>query len=173
MAKILDVGCGSQKLPGAVGLDRVAGAGVDVVHDLNQFPWPFSDGAFDEIRLSHVLEHLQDVLRTMEEIHRISRPDAQVFIWTPHFASMNSWTDPTHRQHLGYHSMDLFTKEARYTYTAARFEMIDRMIIFGLGLLSLPGRILVRFSPDLYEKYFAFIFPARDLYFHLKALKPQ
>jgi len=54
-AKILELGCGANKTPGAVGVDRVAGPGVDVVHDLSRLPWPFPDNTFDEVRLSHIL----------------------------------------------------------------------------------------------------------------------
>jgi SAM-dependent methyltransferase len=170
-ARILELGCGANKTPGAVGVDRVAGPGVDVVHDLRSCPWPFPDDTFDEVRLSHILEHLDDVLRVMEEIHRISRPGAQVLIWTPHYSSMNSWTDPTHCLHMGFHSMDLFTKEARYDYTGVRYAIVERRITFGLGLLCLPGKLINAWSPDAFEKYFAFIFPARDLFFRLKVVK--
>ncbi|MCX5797264.1 MAG: methyltransferase domain-containing protein [Elusimicrobia bacterium] len=170
-AKILELGCGANKTPGAVGVDRVAGPGVDVVHDLRRLPWPFPDSSFDELRLSHVLEHLDDVLGAMEEIHRIARPDAQVLIWTPHYSSMNSWTDPTHCVHMGLHPMDLFTKDARYDYTSARFAVLEKRITFGLGLLCLPGKLINAWSPDAFEKYFAFMFPARDLFFRLQVLK--
>lgn len=169
--KILELGCGANKAPGAVGVDRVAGPGVDVVHDLSRFPWPFPDDTFDEVRLSHILEHLDKVLQVMDEIHRISRPGAQVLIWTPHYSSMNSWTDPTHCLHMGLHSMDLFTKDARYDYTKARYEIAERRITFGLGLLCWPGKIINAWSPDTFEKYFAFIFPARDLFFRLQVKK--
>jgi SAM-dependent methyltransferase len=169
--KILELGCGANKTPGAVGVDRVDGPGVDVVHDLSRFPWPFPDNAFDEIRLSHILEHLDKILPAMEEIHRIARPGAQVLIWTPHYSSMNSWTDPTHCVHMGFHSMDSFTKEARYDYAAAPYTIMERRITFGLGLLCWPGKIINAWSPDAFEKYFAFIFPARDLFFRLQVLK--
>lgn len=169
--KILELGCGASKTPGAVGVDRVAGPGVDVVHDLRQFPWPFPDNTFDEIRLFHVLEHLNDVVQSIEEVHRISRPGAKAIIWTPHYSSMNSWTDPSHCVHMGYHSLDLFTEEARYNCTATRYKIVERRITFGKGLLCWPGRIINRWSSDTFEKYFAFIFPARDLYFQLQAVK--
>ena len=53
LSKVLDIGCGRHKLPGSIGLDIVPLEGVDVVHDLNQFPYPFSDNSFDSVRLSH------------------------------------------------------------------------------------------------------------------------
>ena len=36
--KVLDVGCGTAKVNGAIGIDRINLPGVDVVHDLNKFP---------------------------------------------------------------------------------------------------------------------------------------
>lgn len=48
MAKvILDVGCGPNKTPGAVGIDALPLEGVDVVHNLNQFPYPFESNHFE------------------------------------------------------------------------------------------------------------------------------
>ncbi|MQL52258.1 methyltransferase domain-containing protein [Desulfofundulus thermobenzoicus] len=72
--KILDLGCGPNKLPGAIGVDIRPGPVVDVVHDLNVYPWPFADNEFDLVYASHVLEHLDDVVRAVEEIHRITKP---------------------------------------------------------------------------------------------------
>ena len=47
--KILDLGCGRNKVPGAIGLDLFPVPGVDVVHDLEAFPYPFENNSFDEI----------------------------------------------------------------------------------------------------------------------------
>ena len=41
--KILDLGCGSVKVEGAVGLDNVGIPGVDIVHDLLDFPYPIEN----------------------------------------------------------------------------------------------------------------------------------
>jgi len=45
--KILDVGCGTNKHPGAIGLDYNPRTGADVIHDLNEVPYPFPDDEFD------------------------------------------------------------------------------------------------------------------------------
>src|SRR5918999_1597382 len=58
--RILDVGCGSKKYPGAFGIDLSPQTDADVVHDLNRFPWPLEDSRFDEILLQDVLEHLRE-----------------------------------------------------------------------------------------------------------------
>ena len=41
--KVLDLGCGLRKTPGSVGCDMISLPSVDVVHDLNSFPYPFPD----------------------------------------------------------------------------------------------------------------------------------
>ncbi len=57
---IIDLGCGPNKVQGAIGVDRVALPGVDVVHDLEITPYPFPDNKFDEAHIYHVLEHMYE-----------------------------------------------------------------------------------------------------------------
>ena len=52
--RILDMGCGRNKHPGAVGMDRVNLPEVDLVHNLNQIPYPIKDNFFDEVYATHV-----------------------------------------------------------------------------------------------------------------------
>ena len=47
--RILDVGCGQNKYPGAVGIDSNPRTQADVIHDLGITPYPFADTEFDEI----------------------------------------------------------------------------------------------------------------------------
>ena len=68
--RILDIGCGRKKLPGAIGLDYVVLPGVDVVCDLNR-PLPFGDQAFEIVHSDQVLEHIPNLIGLVEEIHRI------------------------------------------------------------------------------------------------------
>jgi len=83
--RILDMGCGRNKHPGAVGMDRVNLPEVDLVHNLNPIPYPIKDNIFDEVYATHVIEHMDSVLAVMEEIHRICRPQARVTLITPHY----------------------------------------------------------------------------------------
>ena len=83
--KILDLGCGKRKRPGAIGIDNNPATDADVIHSLNVYPYPFEDSSFDEIYVDNVLEHLDDVVRTMEELHRISRPGGLVKVIVPYF----------------------------------------------------------------------------------------
>ena len=40
---ILDLGCGSNKIPGSLGMDIHPYEGVDVVHSIDIFQWPIDD----------------------------------------------------------------------------------------------------------------------------------
>ena len=82
---ILDLGCGANKKPGCVGVDCCAVEGVDVVHDLFTFPWPFEDGAAEAVKCSHFFEHVPAALRPafMREIWRVLVPGGTAEIATP------------------------------------------------------------------------------------------
>lgn len=54
----LDIGCGASKTEGFIGMDVRPLPGVDIVHNLEKYPWPFDDETFDLVHASHVLEHI-------------------------------------------------------------------------------------------------------------------
>ena len=85
-SKKLNLGCGLSPKPGYVNVDCNARYPVDVVHDLDVYPWPFSDDEFERIELDHVLEHLSDVRPVLTELYRITKPGGTVRIRVPHFS---------------------------------------------------------------------------------------
>ena len=54
----LDIGCSGYKHKGFVGMDIRPEPGVDIVHNLEQFPYPLPDDSCSIILASHVLEHM-------------------------------------------------------------------------------------------------------------------
>jgi SAM-dependent methyltransferase len=122
--RILDVGCGINKLAGSIGIDRNPASRADVLVDVDHIPYPFRDSSFDKLQAVHVIEHVSDVIRTMEEWHRLVRPGGEVFIVTPHYTDFSSFCDPTHRWHLNSFSLRYFGDDnAGFGYySAARFE---------------------------------------------------
>ena len=71
----------------------------------------FADGAFDQVRAVHFIEHASDVIRSMEEFHRLVRPGGRIFIVTPHYTDFSSFCDPTHRWHLNSFSFRYFGED--------------------------------------------------------------
>lgn len=186
---VLDVGCGQAKTPGAVGLDLNPASQADVLADANHRPWPFADNSFERVVCRHVVEHVTDMIAFFEEIHRVSKPGAVVEIVTPHFSNRYSFTDPTHVRHLAWRSFDYFTGESvapaptfwqraletRHPipgfYTQPQFRCRRRFLDFGRPFRWLGVQWLANSSPDWYELYLAFLFPARDLYIELEVAK--
>jgi SAM-dependent methyltransferase len=127
---VLDVGCGINKYPGAIGVDRNPNTRADVIADLDHFPFPFRAGAFREIRAIHVIEHVGDVIRTMEEFHRLLEPGGTVFIVTPHYTDFSSFCDPTHRWHLNSFSLRYFGENdgGFGYYSQVRFREISTRV---------------------------------------------
>jgi len=104
----INLGCGKDIREGWVNVDRVKIDGVDIVHDLNKFPYPFKSNSADYISMKHILEHLDDIPKVMEEIHRILKPYGKVEIIVPYYKSTAAVTDPTHKHLFTEHSMDFF-----------------------------------------------------------------
>jgi len=166
---VLNLGSGRRYDPEAVNLDVTERTSPDVVHDLEQMPWPFDDGRFGRVEAIDVIEHLSDPLAAMSEIHRVTRAGALVHVVVPHFSSANAHTDLTHRGFFGYRSFDNVTGESVHDYyTDRRFTMRSRRIWFyGDPMSRLVQRLAAR-RPDVYERHWAWRFPAWFIDFQLE-----
>ena len=94
-----NIGCGRNVLEGWVNVDRCELPGVDITHDLEDCRYgclPVEPNTVDEFLLSHVIEHVNDSLGLMQELHRIAKPGALATIRTPFGSSDDAWEDPTH-----------------------------------------------------------------------------
>ncbi len=175
--KILDVGCGRRKSPGALGIDFIADTQADIVHDLNRFPWPLEDNQFDVIIASHVLEHMKDFFKAMEEIHRIAKPKAVVKIITPYFTDSSSFRDPSHYWHLTTRTFELFDPQFSTAYfTKAKFKTLKVYVVTlklwkYLGLQFLINITSLRFIRKFWEDYLSFIIRGKVLHAELEVLK--
>ena len=170
--EILNLGAGEKQVGNAVNLDITAATEPDIVHNLDDRPWPLPDAQFAEVLAHDVIEHLDDVVATMEEIHRVSRDGAVVRITLPHFSSANAFTDPTHRHYFGWFSFHYFTGEHQFSfYTDVRFRRRTSQIVFKPSVLNkLVWRLANRW-PEAYEQRWAWMFPAWYLYFELEVIK--
>jgi len=94
----LDVGCGSAKQAGWVGMDLRACEGVDIRHDAQDFPWPLDNDSCVQVLLSHLWEHIEPKYRMqlMDELWRILKLGGQLLISAPYATSMGAFQDPTH-----------------------------------------------------------------------------
>ena len=114
---------------------------------------------------------MHDVIRTMEEIHRVTKPGGRVRIRVLHFSSVQAFTDITHKHFFSTDSLEYFTDSTLYPhYSSARFEITRRELVHWkpyrwIGISALANRFRLR-----YEKMFAFMFPAQYIEFELRRL---
>ncbi|MDP9170082.1 MAG: class I SAM-dependent methyltransferase [Acidobacteriota bacterium] len=175
--RTLDVGCGIRKYPGSIGIDLNAATAADVLCDLDRFPYPFADRTFSHLRAIHVIEHLTDVIRTMEEFHRLVTPGGRVRIETPHYTDYSSFCDPTHKHHLNSFSFRYFGPgDGGFGYyTQAKFVEISvrvKLLAFWkwLGFEFLVNRF-VRFR-KFWEFYLCYVVRGKAMEFEFEPVGP-
>jgi len=174
--RTLDVGCGIKKFPGSIGIDRNPRTAADVICDLDHFPYPFRDNSFANLRVIHVIEHVSDVVRAMEEFYRIATPRGRIFLVTPHYTDFSSFCDPTHRWHLNTFSFRYFGENhgGFGYYSEARFREI-RVHVKLLALWRYLGfELLVNTFPRFrrfWEHYLCYVIRGKVMEFEFEAIK--
>jgi len=93
----LNFGCGKDIKRGWVNVDIQKGEGIDKSFDFNKFPYPFKDNTFDYILVDNVLEHFDDPRKVVEELWRISKPDAIIEVKVPYYHSAGAYNDIGHK----------------------------------------------------------------------------
>ncbi len=130
--KILNIGCGRKIMQGAVNLDILKLPGVDVVHNLEDTPWSmFNDNTFDKIYAHHVLEHVDNFISIIEEIHRVLRPGGLLIVTGPYYMHKDTFTDPTHKRGFTTKTMQYFEPDnVLGFYTHAKFKIDSVTLIY-------------------------------------------
>ena len=182
--KILDVGCGVNKAPGAIGLDNNPKTAADVIHDLGSLPYPFADDEFDAIVSNHAIEHVPDLMGFVTELYRITKPGGKIKFITPHYTNPDWASDPTHRNHINSYTFNIFMPERAVFdfYTDVRLRPVSTYVSL-LGLWRALGiEFLVnldqkspswRFTRKFWEHYLSYIFRGKELFFEFEVVKSE
>jgi len=179
---VLDIGCGTNKVPGAIGMDNNPRTSADVIHDLDDLPYPFDDDEFDEVIGRHVIEHVRDPMAVMCELHRITRNGGIVKLIAPHWTNPDFATDLTHRNHLNSYSFRNLTDEravfpfytdVRFRQLKARVTLLSLWKLTGLEfLINLDHRFpSLRFIRKFWEQYLNAIARGKEIHFELEVVK--
>ena len=107
----------AEKFENVVTLDIDPDCKADVIHDLNELPYPFADDQFDEIHVYDVLEHCgtqgdwRFFFAQFGEFHRILKPGGFFCATMPMWDSPWAWADPGHTRVFSYHTLAFLTQE--------------------------------------------------------------
>jgi SAM-dependent methyltransferase len=134
MDEKLNLGCGQDYREGWVNADIRRAVDPDVIVNLDSLPLPFADDAFEQVLLDNVLEHADDQLRVLHELHRISRPDARITFRGPHWNSHGAWIDPTHTRPFSHKTFDHYLVEDLFEVKRVSADRIRFGRLFPTGL---------------------------------------
>ncbi len=181
----LNLGCGKDIRPGYVNLDVVDYGGNDI-HDINTFPYPFPDNHFDEIYCSHILEHIDNFNKVINELYRIAKPDSTMIVYAPFFLNTKYFGEPDHKipfsirtfdnyEYLGNRKLKFYEKwklNHRTNYEGkAQFEVLEKKFITSHFAVLKWMDFFVNIEPVIYERFFAGFFSPEEVYFRLRIVK--
>ena len=172
----LDLGCGQNKRPGAVGVDLNRDTAADVVAHIDRGSLPFSDDSFEKIWAVHVIEHVENVVSAIEELHRLTRAGGAIVIETPHYTDFSSFCDPTHRWHLNTFSFRYFTGDdagfGYYTRCRLREKRLQVKLLRLWKVLGFELAVNHSFTfRKFWEHYLCFVIRGKAMVFEFEVLK--
>lgn len=171
---ILELGCGPNKRPGCIGIDRLNLPGVDVVANIeNGLPF-LPDASVDEIYSESFFEHVPDLEKLMGEIVRILKPNGTNWLFVPHFSNPYYYSDYTHSRFFGLYTLRYFCEEKNQLrrkvpnfYSEIRIRVLSQRLIFYsnfcvLNFLKKAFQRLVNHSEwtqEFYEENLCYFIP--------------
>lgn len=163
--KRLDIGCGDTRTEEYIHLDKFRTSTADIIADID-LSLPFKSESFISVRASHVLEHINNFEKVMAELHRILKPNGCLFITVPYFSHCEAHS-PFHKLYYNWHSFDPFTKRNSNWNTREQWICVDKKFIFYKGtvlyIIEMIVELLANKFPEVYQKWLAYLFPARKM----------
>jgi SAM-dependent methyltransferase len=140
MAELL-IGCGNSRRKkltenddwewsGLVTMDHDPNCGADILHDLEQMPWPLEDNSFDEVHAYCVIEHLgrqgdyRSFFALFAEIYRVLKPDGVFLAVCPSRLDKWAWGDPSHTRLIQPETL-VFLSRQQYADQVGKTPMTD------------------------------------------------
>ena len=168
--KRLNIGSGNDYRNGWVNLDYNKDYNVDIVYNLDKFPYPFKDEEFNLIYCSHILEHVKDFFKTMEELLRILKPDGVLHIKVPHFSNGLGFTDLTHKRFFGWDTFKHLTngyynKDFDFKIVEQKFNFLSSDHIF---LNRCFNWFFNMWNKKFYERFLCWKIPVGEIELKIK-----
>jgi SAM-dependent methyltransferase len=123
----LNIGAGQTYIPGFINLDISPRA--DITLDLNRDPLPFDNDSVDLIFSYHTLEHIDNYLFALGEIHRVLKHGGYLFLGLP-YVTLTEYhlVNPYHLHNFNEYSFDFFDPEKLRGSAAENTSVMFRKI---------------------------------------------
>jgi len=179
---VIELGCGPNKVAGAIGVDKFQDKNVDIVADIeNGLPF-LPDNSVDELSSRHVLEHIENLELLIKEIYRVLKLGGIHRVIVPHFSNPHFYSDYTHRRFFGLYTFDYFADEESKLkrkvpnfYNDMKFHITKRYLrLYSLRpLLNYKRRLLSIWfnrssgAQERYEESWCYRFPCQEIHFEM------
>lgn len=174
--KILDLGSGIKKNENAIKVDINPKVNPDIIHDLNNFPYPFENQHFDTIIMDNVIGELNNFFTVMDEIYRISKVGADIIIKVPYFRSSYAFIHPNIKSFFTVRTFEYFDPDSeiykRYKYSNSTFK-VEKLKFnegFNSGFIKSVTRYIANKNPNFYERILSYLIPLEAITFYLKKI---
>ncbi len=134
---VLELGCGPNKTPGRIGIDRIDLPGVDIVADIDQGLGFLPDGSVDAIYSESFFEHVNNLEALVREVARVLKPDGYNWLFVPHFSNPYYYSDYTHKSFFGLYTLryfcgddDQLRRKVPNFYSDVRIRVVSQRLIF-------------------------------------------
>lgn len=183
----LNLGGGLRPLQGHFLLDLVDLPGVDVQADLNEPLDKLPTGSVEAVHCRHLLEHIDNLVPLLEELHRVVRPGGEIDIRVPHFSNPYGYSDPTHVRFFGLYSFYYFAdhdeqprRKVPAFYSRCRFQVkqihirLMHATWFDKVVRTVLQPLINRSSgwQDWYERRLCRLFPANEIQYRITPVAP-
>jgi SAM-dependent methyltransferase len=160
----LNLGAGTDIRPEYVNHDIAKLPGIEVCFNLNTYPWPWEDNSFEEIVANDLIEHLDDFLLAMNEIHRILSLGGVISLTVPYWNSCYRYIDPTHKYGFHEDTFKFFDPTSHYCqdrhyYTSARFSIEKELFLIApfIPYFWIPGMKEIKIKNSFAKRIIGFI----------------
>jgi len=134
---VLELGCGPNKTPGRIGIDRIDLPGVDIVADIDKGLGFLPDSSVDAIYSESFFEHVNDLEGLVREVARVLKPDGYNWLFVPHFSNPHYYSDYTHKSFFGLYTLryfcadeDQLRRKVPNFYSDVRIRVVSQRLIF-------------------------------------------
>ena len=172
----LHLGCGSDYKEGYVNCDISKEVNPDKIVDLEE-KLPFEDNSVEEVIANHILEHINNFIQLIHELHRVCKNGTKINIKTPFYTSWGRFNDPTHVRFFTPFTFNYF-KKGNYSHEVGvkrdMFEIAKIKINYGIGKSSKLNWLmnpLINLHHAFYCRFFAFIIPSSEIEYELEVIK--